>query len=291
MTRLRWMLLGLALAAFALLVLRPRAPLPAGAPGDAGSEPEGLAALPIHELRHRNFAGGDEYLVRNLLAGPVEVRCAMAEAQNVESVPPLPRRLVLPALAERRLTELRFIQPGQAGGAAIICDAMVGDPTGRPDPAIVYALPFHRGTAFTLDQGFNGAYSHHDGQSRHALDFGVAEGTPVLAAREGVVMQVERNFRLSGQDAGRFGGRANFVRVLHADGSMALYAHLAAASVVPLPGNRVAVGAMLGKSGSTGFSTGPHLHFSVQANTGMALRSIPFRMAGVAADGSRLAAE
>ena len=114
----------------------------------------------------------------------------------------------------------------------------------------------------------------------YALDFGVAEGTPVLAARAGVVMQVEENFRAHGLDP-RFADRANFVRVLHEDGSMALYAHLAPASLLARPGDRVVVGQMVGKSGNTGLSTGPHLHFAIQRNPGMSLVSIPFAMQGV----------
>ena len=59
-----------------------------------------------------------------------------------------------------------------------------------------------------------------------------------------------------------------------------LYAHLDANGVFVRPGQRVRRGQRLGLSGNTGFSTGPHLHFVIQANRGMRLESLPFRMFG-----------
>src|SRR5690606_32818975 len=110
--------------------------------------------------------------------------------------------------------------------------------------------------------------------------FAAPEGTPVLAAREGVVMQVESNFDRAGLDREKYGGRANFVRVVHDDGTMALYAHLKPEGVLARVGQRVRAGQQIGMSGNTGFTTGPHLHFVVQVNRGMRLVSIPFRMSG-----------
>ena len=133
-----------------------------------------------------------------------------------------------------------------------------------------------------VDQGFGGNFSHDDVQNRHALDFAADIGTPVLAARAGTVMQVEDGFRASGLTAGDYAAAPNFIRILHDDGSMALYAHLAADGVQVRVGQQVTTGQRIGLSGNTGFSTGPHLHFVVQVNRGMQLVSIPFRMRGVA---------
>ena len=69
----------------------------------------------------------------------------------------------------------------------------------------------------------------------------------------------------------------NFVRVLHDDGTMGVYLHLKQGSVSVREGQRVAVGSALGLSGNTGNSSGPHLHFVVQRNTGLGLVSIPYQ--------------
>ncbi len=104
----------------------------------------------------------------------------------------------------------------------------------------------------------------------------------MLCARDGVVMQVESDFDKAGLNLEKFGGRANFVRILHDDGTMALYAHLQEGGVLVHVGQRVLAGQQIGLSGNTGFTTGPHLHFAVQVNRGMQLESIAFRMRGPA---------
>lgn len=284
MSRAKQLLIVLVFAFVALLLVaviqrRPAAP---AVTVDHGAEAPGLQTSPIYELRNRDLSGNDEYLLRNLLAGPIEVRCAFVVANNVEGVPSLPRRLIVPALAEWKLTEMRQIDPALPAQAQVECQAMIGDPNAQAPDDAVYALPFYPDTKFTIDQGFGGAFSHHDAESNYSIDFGVPEGTPVIAARDGVVMQVEGDFRASGADAQRYGDRANYVRIVHEDGSMAVYAHLAPDSILFRPGDRIHVGNFLAKSGNTGFSTGPHLHFSVQKNAGLALRSIPFKMPGVA---------
>ena len=80
-----------------------------------------------------------------------------------------------------------------------------------------------------------------------------------------------------GDQEAKYIDRANFVRILHDDGSMAVYAHLQPNSARVYPGGRVPTGAWIANSGNTGFSSGPHLHFAVQMNAGMSLESLPFR--------------
>jgi murein DD-endopeptidase MepM/ murein hydrolase activator NlpD len=102
------------------------------------------------------------------------------------------------------------------------------------------------------------------------------EGTPVCAARAGVIMDVADDFFEGGRSADRYGTRANYVRVLHSDGTMAVYAHLQGETVRVRVGAKVAAGQVLAHSGNTGYSSGPHLHFAVERNAGMRLESVSF---------------
>jgi murein DD-endopeptidase MepM/ murein hydrolase activator NlpD len=148
----------------------------------------------------------------------------------------------------------------------------LGDPRATP-AGDTFPLPW-RGGPFSVSQGANGGYSHFTPKSRYAIDIAMPVGTPIIASRAGVVVKTENRQSGRGRDPS-----GNFVRVLHADGTMAVYLHLSQGSVRVKEGQRVAQGALLGLSGNTGNSTGPHLHFVVQRNTGMGLVSIPFRFA------------
>jgi murein DD-endopeptidase MepM/ murein hydrolase activator NlpD len=95
---------------------------------------------------------------------------------------------------------------------------------------------------------FNGRAAMHAG-----IDFKGAIGSPIFAAAEGRVTWT-----------GWRGGYGKAVEVTHANGLMTRYAHLSRIDVKP--GQMVAAGATLGGLGSTGRSTGPHLHFEVRIN-------------------------
>jgi len=141
---------------------------------------------------------------------------------------------------------------------------------GYPQQAYRYPLPW-RGGPFRLTQGPNGSFSHTDAKSRYAMDIAMPEGTPIIAARSGVVVKIENSQIGRGNDAS-----GNFVRVQHDDGSQGVYLHLKQGSVSVRAGQRVAVGSALGLSGNTGNSSGPHLHFVVQQSTEAGLVSIPY---------------
>ena len=234
---------------------------------------------PPVELRLVDRGSHHEVRAGNRLPGPVEVELRLARGDNVTGVPAMPVRTTLPASSETVVARLYTLDPRRGSSFDVVLEQMPGDPRARPLPDYEYRLPFQYARV-RVDQGFGGRFSHDDLQNRHAVDFAVPEGTPVLAAREGVVLQVESDFAGTGLDRERYGGRANYVRILHADGSMALYAHLKPEGVLVRVGQRVRQGQQIALSGNTGFSTAPHLHFVVQVNRGMRLESIPFRMFG-----------
>jgi murein DD-endopeptidase MepM/ murein hydrolase activator NlpD len=278
----RWLFVLFLLAMFGLLfaLLRARPSAPPVSAADSGSEPPGLQPKPMYSVRNEEVVEGVRFFIRNRVPAPIEAECEVESSAPVTADPVMPRRLRLPAASERVLTTLRVTTEGRTQ-FAVSCRAVPGDPHALAPEGVVYALPFPAGTSYELSQGFGGAYSHNDDESRYAIDLAVPEGTGVLAARAGVVMQVENEFRAHGSDLGKYGDRANYVLVLHDDGSMALYAHLAPGSAIVRTGDKIRVGDFLARSGNTGFTTGPHLHFGVQRNSGMSLQSLRFGMVGV----------
>ena len=237
-------------------------------------------AAPVAQLRVEPTDG--EYLAwaDNLLAGPVEVRLTSTGGDTLPSSPALPARASVPAGGSTLVARLGARGTGRRGAMQLSLSAVPGSSNARPLD-VDYLMPL-RGSA-RIDQGFEGSFSHHDAQNRYALDFAADVGTPVHAARAGIVMQAEAGFRRSGSRDARDAQRANFIRILHDDGSMALYGHLAVDGVQVQLGQQVAQGERIGRSGNTGYSTAPHLHFVVQVNRGGTLVSIPFRMRGLAA--------
>ena len=88
------------------------------------------------------------------------------------------------------------------------------------------------------------------------------EGTEIRAARAGVVVNVRQDVAVGGPDLA-LKKDFNYVIVRHDDGTFAEYNHLQKNGVRAKVGQKVDVGALLGLSGNTGFSSGPHLHFAV----------------------------
>lgn len=144
----------------------------------------------------------------------------------------------------------------------------------RPDPDARYGLPFDPVFPRHLGQGPGGTYSH-TGEDYHAFDFVMPIGTEVRAARQGVVVRVIDGFTKGGDDRA-LAGLANSIIVLHEDGTFATYAHLSRGIPVK-EGERVSRGQALARSGQTGWTTAPHLHFVVHHKEGDQVPSVPIR--------------
>jgi murein DD-endopeptidase MepM/ murein hydrolase activator NlpD len=104
--------------------------------------------------------------------------------------------------------------------------------------------------------------SHNNSENLHAVDFAMPVGSPVVAARDGVVIDVTLKHREGGFDVSLI-DKANMVTIVHDDGTVAEYAHLSAGPELVRLGQRVLAGDRVGHSGNTGYSSGPHLHFIV----------------------------
>ncbi len=86
-------------------------------------------------------------------------------------------------------------------------------------------------------------------------DFAAPEGTPIMASGDGVIIK-----------AGWCGGGGNCVKIKHNKTYLTVYAHMKNFSNLAIPGSRVKQGQIIGYVGSTGLSTGPHLHYEVIEN-------------------------
>lgn len=121
-----------------------------------------------------------------------------------------------------------------------------------------YVLPYAVGEAHLLIQGNCGSFSHY-GALRYAYDFRMPIGHSVTAARAGTVVFVEDGFP---DGTGRLGDE-NLVIVRGPDGSFDRYIHLTQRGASVPPGASVHAGDLIGRSGNSGYSTEPHLHFDV----------------------------
>jgi len=127
----------------------------------------------------------------------------------------------------------------------------------------LYRLPWPDGRSFMFTQVPGGKItSHFTKGTLHAVDIAMPPGIPVVAARDGTVEALEWRHGASGE-AEPLTYEGNFVRVRHADGSAASYAHLQYRGVAVLLGEAVRQGQVLGYSGATGDVDEPHLHFAV----------------------------
>ncbi|MBP9749636.1 MAG: peptidoglycan DD-metalloendopeptidase family protein [Candidatus Pacebacteria bacterium] len=105
----------------------------------------------------------------------------------------------------------------------------------------------------------SGAYN---GNGHNGIDFGIPQGTKILAALGGKVVETGNTDAVPGCMS-----YGKWILLQHANGLSTLYAHLSAVSVTT--GEQVTKGQLIGYSGNTGYSTGPHLHFTLFASAGV----------------------
>ncbi len=130
------------------------------------------------------------------------------------------------------------------------------------DVNYIYSLPFAKQKSYIIYQGYDGSFSH---KNTYSLDFSLKEKDQVLAAREGKVVEIvdDNSQKCLTLDCAKFN---NKIVILHKDGSFAEYVHLKKDGVIVQLGDEIIKDQHIGYSGDTGFSKGPHLHFSVYIN-------------------------
>ncbi|HEX6915650.1 MAG TPA: M23 family metallopeptidase [Chitinophagaceae bacterium] len=141
------------------------------------------------------------------------------------------------------------------------------------DTSWVYRLPYAEGSSHLVLQGYFSRFSH---RNRAALDFKMKRGTPVLAARGGVVIRLQEQNDKGGWNR-KFRQFANYIVIAHSDSTNAGYWHLRKNGAVVNLGDTVKAGQLIGYSGNTGYTTTPHLHFMVWKRRGNNWTQVPTR--------------
>jgi len=132
-----------------------------------------------------------------------------------------------------------------------------------------YVLPYPAGTSYLVVQGNCSPGTHMAGtRDVYAYDFRMPIGTTVVAARAGVVGELEERY----PDGNGIVEQANYVLIRHVDGNASVYFHLTQGGVLVELGQAVAQGEPIALSGQTGRAgISPHLHFGVIGPSGLTI--------------------
>jgi peptidase M23-like protein/uncharacterized protein DUF4124 len=222
-----------------------------------------------------------ELVAHNQSYAPVELKVTIRTIQGMEFPhPDQELRWLVPARSDQSLLALDLLEDGSQPFLEYQYQYLAGEPNARHRTERAYRAPFAIATNHPVTQAYPKVATHTTRDSYHAVDIAMPIGTDIMAARGGVVFDVAAsNFR-GGMDPAKDGPSANVIRILHDDGTYAIYAHLNTNSIRVEPGERVQRGQYIADSGNTGFSSGPHLHFAVVRNIGMEIESMPVLFLG-----------
>jgi len=209
----------------------------------------------------KNIGNDIAFYAQNRNAFAVTMTLNLKQLRNVKADHTLPLYVELPAHSTQLLLHLKRQNASQPAYYKSRYGWVMGLASARHDADYRYAVPFQKGKKVRVSQGFNGKTSH-NGYSRYAVDFAVPVGTPVYAAREGKVVATRASGSKGALKRG-YGKYANYIVIEHSDGTFGKYYHLKKQGVAVRVGERVKQGDLIGYSGNTGYSSGPHLHFSV----------------------------
>jgi len=149
----------------------------------------------------------------------------------------------------------------------------IGDPSLDVDENFPYLLPYKHGERLRVGQGNNGSGTH---KGINAIDFNLDIGDSIYAARGGLVIEVKENSNTGG-NAPKFEPYGNFIKVYHDDGTLGSYVHLKQNGSLVQKGDKIEKGQLIGISGNTGWSSGPHLHFMVTQNLDFKNYTLPIK--------------
>ena len=222
-----------------------------------------------------NQGGNVEFRARNLRNYPITYTLSIRTRYLQVDGPRTVTRTLAPKQSEQVMS-LSRTNEWRKGDYRYSYEWTVGDKDAKHDDDHLYSLPYPKGKSFRVLQGYGSRFSH-TGLEEFAIDFDMPVGTPIHAARAGVVARVEESHAKGCWEDG-CGQHANYIVILHGDGTTGEYFHLRQNGALSSVGDNVSQGQKIGYSGNTGHTTMPHLHFAVyRASEWGNTQSIPVR--------------
>ena len=238
---------------------------------------EGVAATEkLLKVTSQEEAGETHFYAENLAVGNVAATFDV-KSKNTTGSTTFPYTVTLPG---KQKVEIFTLAPTRRENAwkfdyTFACN--LGSTVATHADDLVYELPYGPGSTYKVVQGHHGSFSHTGGADEFAIDWKMPEGTPVCAARDGLVVKSKDDSNEGGPNR-KFQRAANCILIQHDDGTIGIYGHLKMDGNRAKVGDRVKTGDIIGLSGNTGFSSGPHLHFAVfKAKNGAERESIPVK--------------
>ncbi len=223
---------------------------------EAVKQDDGVWAIVAHN------AGSSPIFIGVTLKNRVNVRVGGLSSSSMKTLEPGAKEELVLAIPEKPEEKMSFDYETKW---------VFGRGTNRGDHIGVYRPPFPADQTFetlnSVDENKRGP------KNMYSIDILMPEGTPVIAARTGYVMDLSGQFggdRVNGivqvwDDLAKMG---SYVRIIHDDGTWAEYLHLKPGSVTVKTGSRVEAGTQIGLSGMSGSSTRPNLQFTVLKSAG-----------------------
>jgi murein DD-endopeptidase MepM/ murein hydrolase activator NlpD len=194
------------------------------------------------------------------------------------------RALLAPKTKDKQFLTLTGIRPSTSF-PKMTFRLSIGNSKIEHDLDHLYAVPLAGDPR--VSQGFNGSRSHTDQPNRFAVDFDAVMGTNVVAARGGLVVAVDGSNpdnpagkkidskSLTADENENLKG--NYVLVRHDDFTYGIYQHLKQNGIKVTLGSKVKEKDLIGLSGNSGISSGPHLHFAILTFNDRKIESVAFK--------------
>ena len=207
--------------------------------------------------------------VKNPLACPTFTTFKNKSKNSIVNFKPYEEKIILKVIDSKldTLSILKKYNPSMKYGSY---------PLKKYDSSYNYNLPFAKSKRYKIMQGHFGNFSHTSLQSKYAIDFKMNVGQPIHAMREGIVIKLKEDSNVGGRSRHKYIDKANYILIYHKDGTFAHYVHLKHNGVVVEKNDSIKKGQLIGYSGNTGFSTAPHLHFTIYKPTPTGFESIPY---------------